>query len=423
MKRHTYKLNFQTLQMGKFFQLLPLSYTEVVPGDTISGTIQTRLISDTSKFPNMTRTYFDTFAVYCPFRLLWDGWPEFIAGNGGTIPTVTTKFPENFETNFILGGDDLTGGTENLCWYRYLYNLVYNQFIRQEGFPERAENADTVAGVFMRPSTFMESLKTAADTPETDITGDTTVSDLRESFAKDRFDKTRQYYGSKYTDYLAALGVQANWSILEEPEIIGRKHADLPFRMISATTDIAAVTPTGEEEATNVGDPAGYFDGVNTLNLRRTFCPEHGIIGVFAVPRMDTLNIKQGGYPLQCKVDFRDYYSPEYLTERTQEWPNRITGGAVLETASDYRTPIYADLRKGCHMVAGDPNALLAPYFATFSGGTATNLSYLSRSPNEIANDFQGRLATGLAQYQLTSVHRLQRNSPVRPDNSSHGVA
>jgi hypothetical protein len=109
--------------MGKFFQLLPVSYTEVVPGDTISGTVQSRLFSDTTFTPLLNRTYFDLFAFYVPFRLLWDEWPTFIAERAGkdlTVPTVSDAFRQNFE---ILGT-----GTAPAAWQRYCYNLVYNQF-------------------------------------------------------------------------------------------------------------------------------------------------------------------------------------------------------------------------------------------------------------------------------------------------------
>ena len=101
-RRNNYGLNFQTINGAKFFELLPLSYMEVVPGDTITGTIKSRLFSDTTKVPMLNRTYFDTFAFYIPFRLIDDTFPDFIAGNGGSVPTLTSIFRENFEnTNTV----------------------------------------------------------------------------------------------------------------------------------------------------------------------------------------------------------------------------------------------------------------------------------------------------------------------------------
>lgn len=420
MKRFNYNLNYQTAQTGKFFQLVPLNYIEVVPGDTVQGTIQTRLLSDTTKVPILNRTYFDTYAFYIPFRLMWDEFPEFIANreSGLSVPRITNTWRWNFEPALLNPATE----AYNPIWLRSAYNLVYNQFFRRNNYPERSETDNTPAVTFMRPSTWHESLENETSVTETDISGDSTVSDLRQSFAKDRFDKVRQFYGSKYTDYLAALGVQASWSILDEPETIGKKHADLPYRMINATADTSGNTGTAEY----VGDPAGYFDGVNSLSLKRTFCPEHGIIAVYAVPRMDTLNDSVGGLPLMTKINTEDYFSPEYLTERKVDIRNRLLGEGNGSGSSIYRSPIYEDLRKGINYIAGhDLETAQSLYFATFNGTNATNISYNTRNPNTIDDLFVGRLGGDVtkANYQLTSRYRIKRSSPIRPDSSSHGVA
>lgn len=78
MRRYNYGQNFTAQQTSGFGWLTPLGFLETVPGDTVSGKWTVSSWSDTTHRPIMNRTYMDTFAFYIPFRLLWDGFPEFI---------------------------------------------------------------------------------------------------------------------------------------------------------------------------------------------------------------------------------------------------------------------------------------------------------------------------------------------------------
>lgn len=216
MKRNRYGINCQSLQLADFFELVPLHYLEVVPGDTVQGTVQARLFSDTTKAPLMNRAYFDLFAFYVPYRLLWEEFPEFIAkgADDNTLvpPRVFDTWRPNFEPGFIFpdGGE----GPYNVGWLRYAYNKIFNDFFRPSQNPERALNQGTSFGITsMRRSTFMESTLEENQNVETPLNA-TTIEGLRQEFAEDRFRKTRQFYGDKYTDYLAALGVEASWSMM-----------------------------------------------------------------------------------------------------------------------------------------------------------------------------------------------------------------
>ena len=129
-RRYRYGLNSQTLNQANFFELIPLNYTEVVPGDTVSGSFASNFISDTTVRPLFNRTYMDTFAFYIPFRLLWDQFPEFIAdeNSGLTPPTVTDVFFQNFENRLVA---DAPANLNNAPWIRYAYNLVANSFFNR----------------------------------------------------------------------------------------------------------------------------------------------------------------------------------------------------------------------------------------------------------------------------------------------------
>ncbi len=372
-------------------------------------------MSDTLVHPLMNRAYFDTFAFYAPFRVLDDTFPDFITGKGGSVPLINDEFGQNYER--AVGK---TGG--NTAWQRLMFNLVYNKFFVPKGFDsdERtALQAGDLPACFQRPSTFMESLMTADQTPELPMVA-TTITELRAEFAEDRFQKVRQFYGEKYTDYLAALGVEVPWSILDEPEVIGTKHTDMRFKTTSTTSDSTG----GSNES--VGDPAGIYDAVNTLNIRKTFCPEHGLIGIYCVPRLDLQNLDQGSPPIAFKTDRNEYYSPEYLTERTVGWPDRMLGVLGLIDTEDSRTPIYEDLRKGMHLNGGVGRSQKeAAYYAWWEGSGAKATDYRKMEPTVMDKYFQGTLGGDekVTNFQVTSVHRLTRTSPIRPDNSSHGVS
>lgn len=416
MRRYKYGLNCQSVNYSRFFEVLPLHYMEVVPGDTIQGQFQTRLFSDTTVKPLLNRAYVDIYAFYVPYRLLWEPFPDFVSQKVAVSPPVVNDlFPQNFENGYVLTEPE----DANLAWQRYAYNLIVNKFFRPTAYPDRANNRNDLAQAPMRQSTFFEALQPDANQKEVAIpTG--SITDLREAFSQDRFNKIRSFYGNDYVDYLAAMGVEASWSILDEPEVIGMKHADLRYKIVNATANVDPTT----QDPTALAQPAGYYDGVVTCKVNRTFCPEHGLICFMGVPRIDTLNTAQSGLPLLAKNLATQFFSPEYLTERKQEWPDSLLGTGGVETVKDTVTPIYEDLRKASHIIAGGAPASDL-YFATFDSPTADYTKYNLRFPEELDNLFTGVLGGGesICQQQMTSVFRLQRLSPIRPDTSSSGVS
>ena len=283
----------------------------------------------------------------------------------------------------------------------------------------------------MRQSTLMESLSNENLITENPV-DTTSVDSLRQSFADDCYRKTREFYGAKYTDYLAALGVEASWSILDEPEVIGQKHCDLRYKIINSTANTREAPEAGEA----VGDPAGYYDGVCSLRIKKTFCPEHGMICVYAVPKIDTYAIRESGPFSITKREYTEFYQPEQMTIRQMEVNRQLLNYTAADD-DDQRLPVYEDYRKGQNLITAnsvttDAAAAQASmeiglnnaYLQTFDDGE-TNVSYNYRSPAAIDNAFQGRLGgnSELINYQITSAHKLMRLSPLRPDMSSHGVA
>ena len=131
MKRFKYGLNSQVFQTAQFYALNCVGITEVVPGDTIGGKTTARIISESCLAAYQNCAYNDLYAFYVPYRLVWEEWPEWIAGNTDTpIP--------------LVGGN--TGGIYQQClaepttdtqsansFGKRSYNLIWNKFFRDQG--------------------------------------------------------------------------------------------------------------------------------------------------------------------------------------------------------------------------------------------------------------------------------------------------
>ena len=135
MKRYKYGQGAVVSNATEFGVMTPLGYLEVVPGDTLSGKIEVQTFSDTTKAVVMNNAYCDFILCYVPFRLMWDSFPDFLMTGTGTVPTVTDKWEFNFEKVFTIP-DTGAVGTSNAAWLRYMYNMVWNRFVRRGNVSE-----------------------------------------------------------------------------------------------------------------------------------------------------------------------------------------------------------------------------------------------------------------------------------------------
>lgn len=421
MKRYAYHLNDSNLTLANFGEFTPLKYIETVPGDTIAGTMSVQVESDVANRCLKNRAYFDIYAFYIPFRLLWEDFPAFIAKSNEvspvSVPLVTTLFPENFETTF------LASATENTAFLRRAYNAVAYQFFarhftaggeRSHDGMQKVRDGDfdsstTLGKVWQRPSTFDESLMVAAGIDDTtiDVSGSTiTTQDIREAFAQDRFNKVRDFYGSKYTDYLAAVGVKASWSILDEPECIGVSNNDLVFRELRSTALDA------ENE---FGRKGGQYSASYKLNIRRTFCPEHGVILIGAAPRIDIFMLNQGAHVLNGKTSVEDYFAPEFAYRAQTVWDAKV----LYDTNSDdLSTHAFQEYRVGRNQL--NVNQATSPGSLFALTRTATSWVDTVSSDGVFANVKQDVIRDDM---QCFTESRVKRISPVPPASRPRGVA
>lgn len=97
------------------------------------------------------------------------------------------------------------------------------------------------------------------------------INTVREAFALQRYQEARARYGSRYTEYLAYLGVRSSDARLQRPEYLGGGVQNLSFSEVLQT----AYT-TGETDG--VGQMYGHGIGAMRSNRYRKFFEEHGYI-------------------------------------------------------------------------------------------------------------------------------------------------
>lgn len=106
-----------------------------------------------------------------------------------------------------------------------------------------------------------------------DLTNATAVdiNDVRQAFALQRYKEARARYGSRYTEYLAYLGVRSSDSRLQRPEYLGGGTNNISFSEVLQTASTTA-------DANGVGQLYGHGIGAMRSNRYRKFFEEHGYI-------------------------------------------------------------------------------------------------------------------------------------------------
>lgn len=92
-----------TFDSGK---LIPFYVDEVLPGDTFNVNTSAIIRMSTPKYPVMDDAFIDFYYFYCPDRILWDNFKQFMGEVDETAwkPAKTYKVPE-----IIIGGTSETG--------------------------------------------------------------------------------------------------------------------------------------------------------------------------------------------------------------------------------------------------------------------------------------------------------------------------
>lgn len=102
-----------------------------------------------------------------------------------------------------------------------------------------------------------------------------TVNELRLALALQRYAEARARYGSRYTEYLAYLGVRSADSRLQRPEYLGGGRTNVQFSEVMSTAVSQDAVGTTVALPGNFG---GHGIGANRTNRYRRFFQEHGFV-------------------------------------------------------------------------------------------------------------------------------------------------
>lgn len=397
-----------TQNVCQIAEITPLGYFETVPGETISGTIEVDCFSAPTKGVTVNPAYLDIYVFWTPFRLLDETWPDFISQNdpSATVPTVNETFPWNFEKRLCLSTNTL-----NVAWQRYMYNTILNKFFVISGGTPYALDATSRIQSAYRPSTWHEAIMAAADTTsETiDTSGTTTdVQTIRDAFHKDEWRIMRNYYGERYIDYLRATGVEANWNVADEPEVLAVSLNKMPYKVID---------PTANEDSVGVneyptGRLGGYWNKKAKVTIPRKFLPEHGLVGIYGVPRIEQYTIGQQ-YPLLAKQSQDDYWSPELDTIDVKEFNESLWDQAG--TTGTRQMPAFMDLTTGMNMTpytsAGFQGYSLITDSTSASGYLVPTAADYTAIMQDVLGDVPG--GTDPVHFSMSCTHRLNKLTPI----------
>lgn len=124
-----------------------------------------------------------------------------------------------------------------------------------------------------------------------------TVNQLRESLAIQRFEEARARYGSRYTEYLRALGVRSSDARLQRPEYLGGGVSTIQF---------SEVLQTAQDGENPVATMRGHGITAMRSNRFRRFFEEHGYIITLAsiLPKTIYMDGIQRTWNRRTKYDF-----------------------------------------------------------------------------------------------------------------------
>ncbi len=127
-------------------ELIPVFSDEVLPGDSFNLKMHAFARLSTPIFPIMDNMFLNSFFFFVPMRLLWDNWQRFMGEQKNPEDSIDFLFPSmlaptgtGWELHSIadyLGMPVFVQELEHTCMYHRAYNLIYNEFFRDQNLQE-----------------------------------------------------------------------------------------------------------------------------------------------------------------------------------------------------------------------------------------------------------------------------------------------
>lgn len=207
------------------------------------------------------------------------------------------------------------------------------------------------------------------------------INDIRWAFAIQRYKEARLLYGSRYTEYLAYLGVRSSDARLQRPEYLGGGKQTIQFSEVLQTSVSTSGTP-----GTGVGILRGHGIASLRSNRYRRFFEEHGY--VISLLSIRPKSIYGNGIPHHLLLTTKEDYWQKELQHVGQE---EITNKEVYSADSGPNDVFgynnrYDWLRREESRVSGEfrTTTLNMWHLARiFAGDVTLNASFVTCTPAE----------------------------------------
>lgn len=275
MKRFDYMINYSDLNKLAVVHRMP-----VAPGTSIKSQMQNiTMKSDVFDKANLNPVLMSAYSFYCPLRLLWDDWMDFIAQDddyAGTFPVTAVDFPAVLDKD---ASDSVTGSLSAMP--RRAFKLAFNQYFGDEDFTTHysdiTNDADVTVHPMKNPDQYLSKVRDARDmdTPTYDATTvPIDLNDFAYEMQKARSRRRAQISGDKYVDALARMGVSLDWRVQQAPELLGKTHLRVRPRYWTDTT------------ATTLGSQRSQYSAELKHRYSGKRFAEHGLVFTVVCARL-----------------------------------------------------------------------------------------------------------------------------------------
>ena len=313
IRRNKFQLNHYWATSFPIGYLVPFLCQEVVPGDTWNIRIPAFIRTAPLARPTFSVWKLHLHCFFVPHRLVWDGWEDFITDPDSTLTPPTLSFsrpPAQPERGLHLPSYFGVGRGNNLLAFPFRsYNLIWNEFFRdQELTNERGIDNVTLAAANFRHDYF-SNLRSEIQFGDTEtapvVDSGVSMTAIRDAMHRQKVREHRSQFGSRYHDYLAAMGVSARDARLDRPEHCGSH---------TQTIGISEVLSTADTTGADVGDYKGHGVAGGHFRVRRRFFAECGtLLGLAFVRPRNTFRRRIDRMYLSSSWD--DWFQPELSTD------------------------------------------------------------------------------------------------------------
>lgn len=206
-----------------------------------------------------------------------------------------------------------------------------------------------------------------------------TVNQLRQSLAIQRFEEARAMYGSRYAEYLRALGVRSSDARLQRPEYLGGGISTIQF---------SEVLQSAQDGTNPVSTLRGHGITAMRSNRFRRFFEEHGYVITFAsiIPKSIYSSGLQRTWNRRSKFDFWQR-ELEHIGQQAVLNKEVRAAHALPDGTFGYNNR-YEEYRRQWSRVTGEFATSVLDYWhfaRSFATDPALNSTFVSAVPPERA--------------------------------------